>query len=101
MIDLYKVDMVIFPHHVAFVQRNSDQNILIDDTMCTNRDIVDNNVFKKPESFTMDQPSCPLNTGNTINASDNFARVYKVNHPTHYPRASTNTHLRGVEQLAP
>ena len=49
LIDLYKADKVIIPHYVAFVQRNSDQNIFMDDTMCTNRDIVVNNVLKKPE----------------------------------------------------
>ena len=41
------VDKVFIPLHVAFVQSNSDQNIFMDDTMCTNRDVVV--VVKKPE----------------------------------------------------
>ena len=49
LIDLYKVDKVIIPHHVAFVQSNSDQNIFLYDTMYTNCDIVVNTVLKKPE----------------------------------------------------
>ena len=49
----------------------------------------------------MGQPSCPLNIDNTINTPDNFARVYTRNHPTHYHRCFTTTHLRGAEQLAP
>ena len=49
----------------------------------------------------MGQPSCPLKIGDTINALDNFARVYTGNHPTHYPRGSTTTRSRGAEQLAP
>ena len=49
MIDLYMVDNVISPHHVAFVQSNSDKNIFMDDTMCANRNIVVNTVLKKPE----------------------------------------------------
>ena len=49
----------------------------------------------------MGQSSCPLNIGNTINASDNFKRVCTGNHPTHYPRGSTTTHSRGAEQLVP
>ena len=49
----------------------------------------------------MGQPSCTLNIGNTINAPDNFARIYTGNHPTHYPRGSTTTHSRGAEQFAP
>ena len=69
--------------------------------MCTNRDIIVNIVLKKSEILSVGQPSCPLNIGNTINASDNFTRVYTGNHPTHYPRCSTTTHLRAAEQLAP
>ena len=43
------VDKVIIPHHVAFIQSNSDQNIFMDDTMVTNRHSIVNNVLKKPE----------------------------------------------------
>ena len=46
LIDLYKVDKVIIPRHVAFVQNNSDQNIFMDGA---NRDIVVNTVLKKSE----------------------------------------------------
>ena len=41
----------------------------------------------------MDQPPCPLNLGNSISASNKFARGYTGNQLTHYPR--------GAEQLAP
>ena len=56
MIDLYKVNKVIILHHVAFVQSNSDQNIFMDDTMCTNRYIVVINVLKKPGCFQWISP---------------------------------------------
>ena len=41
----------------------------------------------------MGQRSCTLNIANTINAPDNFARVYTGNHPTHYPRG-LQPHIR-------
>ena len=58
---------------MAFVQRNSDQNICMDDTMCTNLDIIGDIVLKK--KFFHRSALGPLNIGNTINASDNFAKV--------------------------
>ena len=55
--------------------------------------------LKETGNFTMLQPSCPVNIGYTINAPDNFASIYSE-HPAHYHRRSTTTHLRGAEQLA-
>ena len=51
------VDKVIIPHHVEFVQSNSDQNNFVDDTMCTKCDIVVNTVLKKPKFLPYVSPS--------------------------------------------
>ena len=82
--------------------RVTDQNSFMDDTMCTNRDIVVNiDCIKEVGNFTVDQPSCPLNIGtcNTISAPDNFARVYSGNHPTHYPRGFARNRTVGIRIL--